>query len=519
MRDGRAAFLNGKTGQTMRLFLSGLRVRAASRESPLEIAVSGAANDMPFNIEGTLGSAAALAADDSFPLKLAGDAAGIDLTVDGHIEAPLTRQVMDLSVSLKGTSIAGLRPLADAPLPQTAPFSVAAQVRREGPEIKATGLAVKVGGSDMAGNVTLSFGKARPAVTGKFTASLIDLADVLPPDNQAASSPDSSPFLIPETPLPTEALSATDSDITLGAGVLRLRSGLELTDVNVHLALKDGRLAVEPFSAKLSGGTVAGTLSLDGRQALPAFAAQLDASDVGYGKLLADMGIADGVTGTLQATVDVRGAGASPRAIAAGLNGRIDVVGGEGSIDSTLLDAADTGLLDMFSSWGTTGEDLPLNCAVVRLPVKDGVAASEAILMDTATVTVGGDGQIDLRDETLNFRVTPQAKQASLLSLAVPFRITGSLRQPQVGPDPLGTAVGAAKVAGILFNPLVAGAALLLESETADKNPCVAALDKDQGAASQPKGTIVDKATSGVTDTLKGVGEGLNKGLKGLLGD
>ena len=155
---------------------------------------------------------------------------------------------------------------------------------------------------------------------------------------------------------------------------------------------------------------------------------------------------------------------------------------------------------------------------LARLPVQDGVATSEAILLDTGTVTVGGEGSANLRDETLDFRVTPQAKQASLLSLAVPFRITGPLRQPQVGPDPLGTAVGVAKVAGIFLNPLVAGATLLLDTQTAERNPCVAALDGGQGAA-QPQGTILDKATTGVTDTLKGVGEGVGKGLKNLFGD
>ncbi len=517
VRDGRAFFHNGKTDRTMRFHLSSLRARAESRSGPIEIAVSGAANSTAFKIEGTLGSPAALAADETFPLKLTGEVAGVRVTAEGRIEAPLTRQVADLSVSGKGASLVDLSALADTPLPKTGPFSLAAQVRREGDEIKATGLAIQVGGSDVAGNLRLSLAKARPVVTGKLTAGLIDLADLMPPDEVALAMTDPPPFVFPETPLPMEALSAIDGEITLGVAVLRFRDGLELTDADLRLALAGGRLTVDPLSATLSGGTVTGSLSLDGRQTPLAFALQLDASDVNYGRLLADMKIAEGVDGSLQAVVDVRGSGVSPRAIAAGLSGRVDVVGGEGRIDSSLLGAADAGLLDMFSSWGADGEDAHLNCAVIRMPLKDGVATSEAILLDSDTVTVGSDGSADLRDETLDFRVTPQAKQASLLSLAVPFRITGTLGQPQVGPDPLGTAVGAAKVAGILFNPLVAGAALLLDSESSDQNLCVAALGQDQGATGQ--GGVVDKATGGVTDTLKGVGEGLDKGLKSLLGD
>ncbi len=515
VRDARAVFRDGKTGRTVRLHLSGLQARAASRTSPLEISISGAANDTAFKIEGTLGSADDLTADESFPLKLTGEIAGVRLDVDGQIDAPLTRQILDLSVSVKGASPADLSDLVNAPLPRLGPFSIAAQMRREGREFTLTGLAVQVGSSDLAGNLRVSLAKARPTLAGKLTAGLIDLGDVLPP-NDTADSP--SEFIFSESPLPLDALAAVDGDITFGIGVLRLRDGLELTDVDLRLVLKGGRLMVEPLSAKLSGATITGSLSLDGRPAPPTFALQIDANDVDYGRLLADMEIVDGVAGTLRATVDVRGAGASPRAIATGLNGRIDVVGGEGRIDSTLLGAADTGLLDMFSRWGDTDEDLILNCVLVRLPVQDGVAASEAILLDTSTVTVGGDGSVDLRDETLNFLVTPQAKQTSLLSLAVPFQITGPLRQPEVGPDPLGTAVGVAKVAGILINPLVAGATLLLDTQTADSNPCVAALEDGQGEV-QPQGTIVDKTVRGVTDTLEGVGEGLSKGLKSLFGD
>lgn len=522
VRDGRAVFRDGKTGQDMRLHISGARARAASHTSPLVLALSGAANDTAFKLEGTFGSPEELAAGEVFPLMVIGEVAGVRLNVEGQVEAPLTRQILNLSILLKGESLADLSALADVSLPPTGPFSAAAQIHRDGPEIKATGLAIQIGGSDLAGNLRLSLAKARPAVTGTLTADLIDLADIVPPAGEVVSPTDPPPFIFPETPLPMEALAAVDGDVSFSAGVLRLGDSLELANVELGLALKDGHLAVQPLSTRLSGGTVIGTMSLDGRQAPPVFALQLDARNVEYGQLLADMEIVEGVAGTLEATVDVRGAGLSPRAIAAGLNGHIDVIGGEGRIDSKVLGAADTGLFEMFSQWGSAGDDLPLNCAVISLPVQDGIATSEAILLDTGTVAVGSEGRVNLRDETLDFRVSPQAKQVSLLSLAVPFRIVGPLRKPEIGVDPLGAATGVVKVAGILFNPLVAGASLLLDPNDADSNPCVAALKKGRGAAGsdgQPQGTIVDKATSGVTDTLESVGEGVDKGLKSLFGD
>ncbi len=156
----------------------------------------------------------------------------------------------------------------------------------------------------------------------------------------------------------------------------------------------------------------------------------------------------------------------------------------------------------------------------MRLPIAGGVARGEVILLDTAAATVGGTGEIDLRDETLDLKVTPQAKQTSLMSLAVPFLIQGTLAEPKVAPDPVGTAVGVAKIAGLFINPLTAGALIIADSETTGQNPCVAALERPAPAtsATQPK-SAVESVTEGVGGVLEGVGEGISKGLKSLFGN
>jgi hypothetical protein len=211
------------------------------------------------------------------------------------------------------------------------------------------------------------------------------------------------------------------------------------------------------------------------------------------------------------------------------------VTGGAGSIGNDLVQTAGAGVTQMLSGWTEGGSDLRLNCIVVRLPIKGGVMNGEAILLDTAAATVSGEGTIDLRDETLDLKVTPEAKQTSLLSLAVPFLIQGTLAEPKVLPDPLGTAVGAAKIAGLFINPLAAGAAIIVQSETTEENPCVVALNQPAQASGapaaepQPKSTVesategvggvVGGAAEGIGSALEGVGEGIAEGLKGLFGN
>ena len=110
------------------------------------------------------------------------------------------------------------------------------------------------------------------------------------------------------------------------------------------------------------------------------------------------------------------------------------------------------------------------------------------------------------------------------------------MAEPQVVPDPVGTAVGAAKIAGLFINPLYAGAALVVQPKTTGENPCVAALERPAqasgGAAAQPEpetspvesgseglGDTLEGATEGVGGALEGVGEGISKGLKSLFGN
>jgi len=407
--------------------------------------------------------------------------------------------------------------------------------------IEGTSLTAKVGASDIAGNATIVLGGRRPALSGSFTSGTLDLDDLArlgvgaTPGAAAEAPPKTAEprFVFTEDPLPFEALDALDAKIKLSVKRLRLRVGVPLSDLDLSLALKNRRLAVKPFSVGVAGGKLAGDFSIDAGKKVPTLVVKLSASGIDYGGLLKDLDVTDGVSGRLDAKVDLRGAGASARAIAAGLGGRIEVTGGEGSIDNDLVQTAGAGLTQMLSGWGESGGDLRINCIVVRLPVEGGIATGEAILLDTAAATVSATGSIDLRDESLDLRVTPQAKQTSLMSLAVPFLVKGTLSEPSVGPDPVGTVVGVAKIAGLFINPLAAGAALVMESETTDQNPCVAALEQPAPAAasapasapaqdtSQPtqEKSPIEDAAKGVGDALEGVGEGIAKGLKSLFGN
>ncbi len=533
IRDAVLTYRDGRTGEETRLHLARLEGRAASASAPLEVTIEGAYNDAPFKADGVLGSLDRLLGDGPFPVKLNAEAGGAALGIDGRIAQPMTGEGIDLRIQLRGRNLADLGALTGTALPPLGPYDLSAQVAQDGKAYRLTGLTVNIGSSDIAGNATVTLAGARPALSGSFTSGTLDLDDLAPPgadgtEDAAAGAPPKAGgrrFLFTEDPIPFEALKAFDANIKLSVTRLRLPVGLPLSDLALSLTLEEGRLAVKPFSVGFAGGKLAGEVSLDAAKTPPRLSANLSASGIDYGGLLKDLDLTDGVSGSLDAKADLRAAGASLRAIAAGLDGRIEVIGGEGSVRNDLVQAAGAGLTQMLSGWTEGGSDLRLNCLVVRLPVKGGIAAGETILLDTAAAAVGVTGTVDLRDESLKLRVTPRAKQASLLSLAVPFLVGGTLASPTVNLDPVGTVVGAAKVAGVFINPLTAGAALILESESGGENPCVAALEQSARPPAQSAARPAEKATAiegvakGAADTLEGVGEGITKGLKSLFGN
>lgn len=110
----------------------------------------------------------------------------------------------------------------------------------------------------------------------------------------------------------------------------------------------------------------------------------------------------------------------------------------------------------------------------------DGVATTDNMLMDTERVTVAAAGSLDLGSEALDLVIAPRPKQASLVSLASPARMTGPLGSPDISrttlPRERMAAAGAGLLAGVI-NP-----ALLLftlsRTGTGEANPCVAAVEE-----------------------------------------
>ncbi|MDX1710889.1 MAG: AsmA family protein [Rhodovibrionaceae bacterium] len=533
IEKGLVTYRDLASGQETRLALGEFTGKNNGLGTPLDIAIGGSYQDVPFEFSGTVGAVTALTANQPYPLDLKGSFAGAAIALTGEIASPMSGPQPSVDFSVEGDSLAAFNPIAGGGLPPLGPYSLSGKLGGSGDTYKITGLAAKVGGSDLSGDVTLAMGGARPAISGSLASELLDMADFSGEEGEGGEDKSAdgsgggkdSKYVFTEDPLPLEGLRAADVDLGLKIAKLRLDEKMVVSDIDLPVKLKGGDLALGPAKAGISEGTVDLNLNLAGSRSTPTMDLALAADGIDYGKLLRKQEVTKDVEGTIGGDIKLSGAGTTPRSIASGLNGKVEIIGDEGVITNKLLAVVSAGLSEVMGPLLGDDKDSKLNCVVARFNVKNGVATSKAILLDTSTFTVAGDGKIDLRTEEPDLYFDTESRKASIASLAVPFRVGGTLKSIKVTPDPVGTALGAAKAAGVVVNPLV-GLGVIVAEEAAgeEENPCVAALEGGSTAVQvegdqQQQEQQPSTGQGTVEDAVKGATEGIEKGIKSLFGD
>ncbi|MEX0760237.1 MAG: AsmA family protein, partial [Tistlia sp.] len=457
------------------------------------------------------------------------------VSVEGRIDDLKGSATPDLRVALEAKSLSQFDKLAGLALPALGPLALGARVGLDAGLVTLDDLALTLGGSDLAGSLTASLAGERPSILADLTGARVDLSDfasaaaeqeavsTAPGDRPADGSADqpagqpepatsdreaagASPFVIPDTPLPLAALQAVDAEVALTLGELVVDPQTTLSDVALALRLENGRLEVSRLQAAAFEGRLDATLSLDAGQMPPALATRIDVEGLSLGKVTRAYAGTRDLESSLDLALDLQGRGDSPRALAASLNGSSEIVGGEGVVTNRILAIFASGLDEILGPLFGGRQETRLNCLVSRFRFEDGRAISQAQLVDSSTFSLAGTGTIDLRDERLDLKFDTRTREAALVSLAVPFVVTGTLADPRPAPDVLGSAMQVADFIKGGSNPLaaleqvVAGSARV--QPAAGTNGRHAALEQtaDVPASETPLGTLrqgLDRALQG----------------------
>jgi AsmA protein len=152
--------------------------------------------------------------------------------------------------------------------------------------------------------------------------------------------------------------------------------------------------------------------------------------------IAAALGDPQALAGTASIDADLRGAGRSPHAIAASLDGHLGIALSDGEMSNALLASA---LGTVFKaaklpeSALVGGGTTKLRCLAARLDVSHGVVTVNTLVADTTRLLVQGGGTVDLGQETLALHVRPLLRAGP--GIVVPVRVGGGFRDPKLGSD------------------------------------------------------------------------------------
>jgi len=542
IKDVNVSYTDGVSGEVYDLSVSNVDVQADGADAPLMLDVAGSVNGQSFKVAGTLGTINALLAGGMFPLKLDVAAMATSIKVEGQAGTPAGKPSADLklglsipklsdTVSAAATLVPGLK---EVTLPPVDALNVSTNAKYSGNTLNLSGLELKFGSTDLAGNVKIELGAKVPSIDGKLTSNLVNLDELLPKsEGQKEAAPEptkaKSDKIFPNAPLPLDGLKA--ANVKLGfVGKKIIVQGVNITDTSVDLSLQNGKLQVEP-SATVFSGKITGDVAVDGSAKVPALKAKLDITQLDYGQALASQDLKDIANGMVDVNVDVSGRGGSVRALMAGLNGKTRVVTENGRLESGALNIISTDLLNVLDS----KDDKKIRCGVVHFDIKSGMANARAIVIETGGFSVIGTGNVNLKTEEPKLHIDPRAKKANLASVAmVPVDIHGTLAKPDwtvdaaaaAGNVAAGAARTGAAIATMGLSVLVEKAVSSATGSAVDENDyCVPALAGKKVVPGEIKSAEAPKKSSGGSPTPPaekkqdgGPLDSIGSGLKGLFG-
>lgn len=525
IENARLTWRDGLGGEPVVFVIGRLEGRAAGPDTPVSLNAEGSYNGNGFALDGVFGALSRLAKGGAWPVDVTIRTGGAKITAKGGVAKPMLGEGVEFELTAAGEDLSALSGLAGFRLPAMGRYRFKGTLAQAPEAWQVSGMEIGIGGSRISGQVEFRPGQVRPAFNIDLHSEMIDVAEFSDKDSDAGEGEDVSGAgeagdgrLFSAEPLAVEALKAVDAAVTVRIG--RLKSGaFEFSGVKANAGLRDGLLRLRSFHLGLAGGEVAAQAELSAAGEAVETNLRVKLTRIDIDDMLRRFDVTDVAKGTFDADIQVSGRGSSVRDLMAGLDGTTSVVMGKGVLDSRYVNLVGADVLRSIAPWLTDEKKgTAVNCAVSRFLVKDGIATSSGFLFDTDLVTIGGRGQVDLRTEKLDLTLLPKPKDASLLSLAAPVNVRGTLASPTAAPD---TAEVAKKVAvglvGGLINPL--GILVpLVSGGSGDKNPCVVALAGRGGETSPRRAPESESPVDKIGETIKDVGESIGKGLKSLFG-
>jgi AsmA protein len=262
-----------------------------------------------------------------------------------------------------------------------------------------------------------------------------------------------------DAPFDLNGLAYLDAQARISAAELLIDEA-RIAPAAFDATLTRGVLATKFTQLGAYGGQANGDLTIDVGSGAPTYALRCELTGVRALPLLSTLAGFEHIDGTMQAKLQLRSAGNSPRAIMAALGGAafVDFRNGEirGLNVARMIRSLTASTLSGWQDGATETTDLSQFGASFK--IEQGQATTTDLALAGPLVRMTGGGTIDLPNKSLAFRVEPklvlttqgQNATANPVGLGIPVMVQGPWVAPQIYPD----------AAGMLDNPDAAYAGL-----------------------------------------------------------
>lgn len=476
IEDGRLVFDDPGSGTHLDMNVS--TAVGASDEQAVELNGQGRLQDRQFKLAVRGGSVLTLwGTDKPFPLDVKVDYGDTGARIKGTIAEPLKLEGPDLRFEAEGPDLAVLRPFTPVWIPRTPPYRFAGRISRDGERWRIKGFEGKLGDSDLAGDLMFTFRDERPYLEGDLESKKLDFRDFAGfiGANPRKDAPP-RPKLLPDEPYDVKGLRVADVDIRFRSANI-VTPYMPVDEVLAHVKLDRGLLTVEPAKATVDIGRIVSRIEMNARGERIQTRLETTIAKLPFKRLVSKTPFADETAGTFFGRVDLTMAGNSVADMAAEADGGITVIMEDGRISGLMMEVAGLDILETLGVLVSGDPALPVRCTIGDFIVSDGVVKTKLFLMDTTDSNILGEGRIDLRNETVDYRISAHPKDVSLLSARTPILIKGTLKKPAPRPEaaPLLAKAAASVALGVLAGPaaLIPWVELGLEKDS----PCRALLE------------------------------------------
>ncbi len=274
----------------------------------------------------------------------------------------------------------------------------------------------------------------------------IDADRYLPPklkDQKKVQTPSGETKNLNDVQLPLEALNKLNAEGTIDLASLKVQN-LKLSNIRIQLSGRGTQVKEQDLSARLYGGS----LSLNHRYtpgATPAVALKTQLSSFQAAPFLLDFTGKDTVSGTADFSADLSARGLTVGALRRSLDGKLAAQAKNGAVKGFNLGAmvrrAQAALAGDPNYSEQSAPETDFTTISVSGIINKGILHSDDLSAASPLFRVGGSGDINLIDETLNYTARASVVETSkgqggkaladLNGMTIPIRVTGDLRKPK----------------------------------------------------------------------------------------